>query len=37
MEIGVFVHFRPDTDLDQEFANLRKHNFSSCQLGSWHP
>lgn len=37
MEIGVFVHFRPDTDLDQEFANLRKYNFSSCQLGSWHP
>ena len=37
MEIGVFVHFRPDTDLEREFANLRKHDFASCQLGSWHP
>ena len=37
MEIGVLVRFKPGTDLDHEFANLRKHGFSSCQLCSWEP
>ena len=37
MEIGVLVRFKSGTDLDCEFANLRKHGFSSCQLCSWEP
>ena len=37
MEIGVLVRFNDPALLDDKFANLRKHDFSSCQLCSWEP
>ena len=37
MEIGVLVRFNDPALLDDQFANLRKHDFSSCQLCSWEP
>jgi sugar phosphate isomerase/epimerase len=37
MEIGVLVRFNDPALLDDQFANLRKNDFSSCQLCSWEP
>ena len=37
MEIGVLVRFDAKDALEEQFANLQKYGFSSCQLCSWVP
>lgn len=37
MEIGVVVRFDAKEALEEQFANLQKYGFASCQLCSWVP
>ena len=35
MKIGTCVNFSEIDGMEKKFAQLREHNFDSCQLVSW--
>ena len=37
MKIGTCVNFSEIDGMEKKFAQLREHNFDSCQLVSWNP
>ena len=37
MKIGTCVNFSKIDGMEEKFAQLREHNFDSCQLVSWNP
>ena len=37
MKIGTCVNFSEFDGMEKKFAQLREHNFDSCQLVSWNP